>query len=188
MAPRLAPPVPGGVICQLYKPAWNPTHAAIDWCAPKGTPILAVLPGVVISIANTPHGGNNFIVKHDNGVHTYYAHCDRILVRVGQRVKKLQQLATVGATGSPNPGVVTIDPHLHMQVQAEAAFSSTHYNPLDFLDKHGIEAVDRVMYWKAGYPQLELNTATIKTGVSLLAIVGVGAIALWYYLRRKHAV
>jgi len=193
-----APPVPGGVICQQYKPPWNVRHAAIDWCAPVGTPIIAVLPGVVVSVAQTPHGGNNLIIRHDNGLHTYYAHCDRILVREGERVKKLQQIATVGATGSPNPGTTFIDPHLHMQVQAEKSFHSEHYNPLDFLDKLGIEARDvsvpagwlesplartRVMFWKDGYaPKSGLRA---KSGPAL-TLLGVGLlVGAFFWLKGR---
>jgi murein DD-endopeptidase MepM/ murein hydrolase activator NlpD len=169
---RLAPPVPGGVICQLYKPEWNPTHAAIDFCAPVGTPILAIRPGVIVEISSTPHGGNNFIIRHDNGLHTYHAHCDTILVRVGQRVKALQQIATVGKTGSPNPGVTTIDPHLHLQVMAGQAFSTTHYNPLDYLAQNGIEAKDRVMCWKDGYPKRNWTKYAVGLGLSLAMLGG----------------
>lgn len=180
MTDRLAPPVPGGRICQLYMPSWNPTHAAIDWCAPTGTPILTIDPGVVVEVSETPHGGRNLIIRHDDGLYTYWAHCDRILVRPGQRVSALQQIATVGQTGSPNPGVVYIDPHLHMQVQAKQTFHSTHYNPLDYLAARGIVAKDRVMYWKDGWP---------KTGssgiVGLLIGLTVGGGAIWAWKRYR---
>lgn len=171
----LTPPVPGSTICQLYTPAWNPTHRALDFCAPKGTPILTPLAGVVVSVENTPHGGNNFIIRHDNGLHTYYAHCERILVRVGERVKQFQQVATVGATGSPNPGVTFIDPHLHMQVMAGQSFSSEHYNPAILLDKVGVEIKDRKLYWKPGYPKAQFMSAS--SGRLVLVVMSVAALA-----------
>jgi len=181
-----APPVPGGKICQLYKPSWNPSHAAIDWCAPKGTPIVTVLSGTVVVVANTPHGGNNLIIRHDNGLHTYYAHMDRVYVRQGERVKALQQIGTVGATGSPNPGVTFIDPHLHMQVQAKQTFHSEHYNPLDFLAAQGIEERDRVMYWKEGFePKAQTPLAKAGPGVTLLLLgLGIGYL-FWSKVRTK---
>jgi murein DD-endopeptidase MepM/ murein hydrolase activator NlpD len=165
---------------------------------------LAVLPGVVVSVANTPHGGNNFIIRHDNGLHTYYAHCDQIFVREGERVKRLQQIATVGATGSPNPGTTFIDPHLHMQVQAKQSFQSEHYNPLDFLDALGIEARDatvpagwlasplnktRVMYWKEGYSsKTGVPKAKPGPGLTLLGI-GLGAgLLFWWKARVSRSV
>jgi murein DD-endopeptidase MepM/ murein hydrolase activator NlpD len=182
----LAPPVPGATICGRYPYAWRRgeqvQHLAIDFCAPKGTPILAVLPGVVVKISETPHGGRNFIIRHDNGLHTYYAHCDRILVREGQRVGRFQQIATVGQTGSPNPGVVWIDPHLHMQVQAEESFHSQHYDPLDFLAALGIDEVDGVLVWRAGYPPSEVNVAVVGLGVVAAAVVVFGGI---WWSRRK---
>jgi murein DD-endopeptidase MepM/ murein hydrolase activator NlpD len=185
---RLAPPVPGGTICGRYPYAWRNgeqvSHAAIDFCAPLGTPILAVLPGVVVQVSETLHGGRNFIVRHDGGLYAYYAHCDRILVQVGQRVERFQQMATVGQTGSPNPGVVFIDPHLHMQVQAAASFASQHYSPLDFLAEQGIEEVDGVMVWHAGYPRPAVNVAAV--GVGVVAAVAVVFGGIWWS-RRTHS-
>ena len=179
--PRVAPPVPGGKICGRYMPSWKPDHRAIDFCAPKGTPIISVRPGVVVLVADTPHGGNNLIIRHDNGLHTYYAHCDRILVREGQQVKRYQQVAVVGATGSPNPGVIWIDPHLHMQVMAGQSFSSVHYSPLDFLAQNGIEERDGVMYWKPGYPQSMLARLASPTVFAGLTLVGLGTLAGYYF-------
>lgn len=179
---RLAPPVPGGKICQLYRPDWNTTHAAIDWCAPVGTPIYTIDPGVVVAVADTPHGGNNLIIRHDDGLHTYWAHCDRILVREGQRVRARQKIAEVGATGSPNPGVVWIDPHLHMQVQAGQAFGTEHFNPLDYLAARGIVTVDRVGYWADGYPEGILW----KPLVGGILLVAAGAAAAHFAARRRR--
>jgi len=51
------------------------------------------------------------IIDHGNGLRSMYAHCSRLLVDVGQMVKKGQQIADVGATG------FATGPHVHYQLE-----------------------------------------------------------------------
>ena len=182
---RLAPPVPGGVLCGAYPVAWrgNPPepvdHRAIDFCAPKGTPIIAILPGVVVTKTTTEHGGNNFIISHGSFV-TYYAHCDRIFKEIGDRVQKFEIVATVGQTGVTSQGY-TPDPHLHMQVMATASFSSEHYDPVAFLDGLGVQKRGLNFYWKDGYPKG--LSPILALGIGALAVVG--GVFVWTKVRTK---
>ncbi|MBP5612106.1 MAG: M23 family metallopeptidase, partial [Bacteroidales bacterium] len=50
------------------------------------------------------------VVDHGNGYLTHYAHLSRIIVRVGQTVKRGQVIGLVGNTGG------TSGPHLHYEV------------------------------------------------------------------------
>ncbi|MDR0617097.1 MAG: M23 family metallopeptidase [Synergistaceae bacterium] len=93
----------------------NRSHGAVDMVIKKGTPIAAAADGVVIVAAE---GGKNFkgygktvIIDHGNGVHTLYAHCNSLLVKMGQRVKRGDFIATVGRTGR-----ATTD-HVHFEVR-----------------------------------------------------------------------
>lgn len=92
-------------------------HGAIDIVAPKGTPIAAAADGVVTVAAN---GGKNWsgygrvvVIDHGNGVHTLYAHCDTTIVKMGQRVKQGEYIATVGRTGRASTD------HCHFEVRVD---------------------------------------------------------------------
>jgi murein DD-endopeptidase MepM/ murein hydrolase activator NlpD len=87
-------------------------HAGIDLTAPTGTPIVASASGVVVRVQQGYSGGygNNVVIDHGNGYQTLYAHMHTISCRVGNRVKRGQELGTVGSTG------LSTGPHLHYEV------------------------------------------------------------------------
>ncbi len=90
-------------------------HSGIDITAPngRGTPIRAVLDGVVISADKKKwRGGKGLVVelRHKNGMRTLYAHNSKVLCKVGQYVKQGTPIALVGSTG------YTTGPHLHFEV------------------------------------------------------------------------
>ena len=76
-----------------------------------GAPIYASAGGRVI-YATYNSGGYGRLVKidHGNGVQTWYAHCNTLLVSVGDVVAQGQQIATAGSTGN------VTGPHLHFEV------------------------------------------------------------------------
>ena len=98
-------------------------HTGLDIAAPNGTPILAVTDGVVTHASPMGTYGNLVIISHGNGVETYYAHCSRILVSVGQKVSSGQQIALVGSTGNSTGN------HLHLEVR----INNKPVNPQKFL-------------------------------------------------------
>ena len=85
-------------------------HEGIDISAPMGTPIVASAGGLVVDVGNERGYGNLLAIDHGYGLVTRYAHCSKILVRVGQRVKRNQEVALVGNTG------ISTAPHLHYEV------------------------------------------------------------------------
>ena len=85
-------------------------HEGIDVTAPAGTPIEAPAAGVVTAAGWEAGYGNTIDISHGYGISTRYAHTSKILVRVGQRVARGQQIALVGNTG------LATGPHLHYEV------------------------------------------------------------------------
>lgn len=86
-------------------------HTGLDIGAASGSNIYAVADGVVKYAGSMGSYGNLVIVSHGNGVETYYAHCSRILVSVGQQVSSGDNIALVGSTGN------STGPHLHLEVR-----------------------------------------------------------------------
>ncbi|MSR06646.1 MAG: M23 family metallopeptidase [Gemmatimonadetes bacterium] len=86
-------------------------HEGVDVSAPMGAPISAPAGGLVIDIGNNEPGyGKIVTIDHGYNIVTRYAHCSRINVRVGQRVKRGEVIALVGKTG------ISTGPHLHYEV------------------------------------------------------------------------
>jgi len=86
-------------------------HNGIDFSAPIGTPIFSSGDGIVIKVEKAKTGyGNNIIIDHGYGYHTRYAHINKSLVWVGQKVSRGERIATVGNSGKSTA------PHLHYEV------------------------------------------------------------------------
>lgn len=83
-----------------------------------GSPILASAAGKVIAAGYDGGYGNQVTIDHGNGYTTKYAHADRLLVRLGDRIEQHQQIALVGSTGR------STGPHLHYEI-------SYHQQPID---------------------------------------------------------
>jgi murein DD-endopeptidase MepM/ murein hydrolase activator NlpD len=85
-------------------------HEGMDLSARMGTEIEAPAAGVVTQVSWVEGYGNMLTIDHGYGLVTRYAHCSKILVVRGQRVKRGQQIALVGNTG------LSTGPHLHYEV------------------------------------------------------------------------
>jgi murein DD-endopeptidase MepM/ murein hydrolase activator NlpD len=85
-------------------------HLGLDFDAPPGTDIKAVAEGVVTWSGERPGYGNVVEIDHGNGYMTRYAHNQKNLVRVGERVHAGQVIAKVGTTGR------VTGPHCHFEV------------------------------------------------------------------------
>ena len=84
-------------------------HKGIDLGAKIGTPIYAVLDGTVVYSGVQGAYGNVVVIEHPDFVMTVYAHNEKNLVSVGDKVSKGQQIATLGNTGNAT------GPHLHFE-------------------------------------------------------------------------
>lgn len=104
------------------------SHPAADLLTPKGTPVVAVMNGVVDRVEHRSWGfGNTVVIKHPNVpdpdyperktvLYSSYAHLGNILVAKGDIVTKGKQIAVSGQTG------LATAPHLHFQIDKEASF------------------------------------------------------------------
>jgi len=85
-------------------------HEGIDVSAPMGAEIEAPASGIVTDVKWEEGYGNLLTIDHGYGLVTRFAHCSKILVVRGQRVKRGQKVALVGSTG------LSTGPHLHYEV------------------------------------------------------------------------
>ncbi len=90
-------------------------HSGMDIATSAGSPIYAADGGTVSFADFDGTYGNIVIVDHDNGEQTCYAHCDTMLVQVGDHVFQGQQIATVGTTGR------TTGAHCHFELRIDGA-------------------------------------------------------------------
>ena len=80
------------------KPKWP--HYGIDFAADKGTEIRAMLDGVVtLAEPDLFYTGGTLIFDHGHGISTLYMHLEKILVKIGEKVKQGDIIGTVGSTG-----------------------------------------------------------------------------------------
>ncbi len=89
-------------------------HQAIDIANKTGTNILAADSGKVI-VAGWPDNvgyGNRVVIDHGNGFVTLYAHLSKVLVGVGQTVKRGDLIGLMGSTGR------STGPHCHFEIRA----------------------------------------------------------------------
>ena len=102
---------------------YNKMHTGIDIGAAGMTNILSAADGTVIRTAYSSGYGNYVMVDHGGGVVTLYAHAYKILVHVGDKVKRGDTLALVGTTG------MSTGCHIHFEVRINGVYK----NPLDYV-------------------------------------------------------
>ena len=86
-------------------------HEGIDISNRQGTAVIAPADGIVSDIGNDWVHGQILIVSHGFGMISRYSHLSKVLVKVGQRVKRRDKVAEIGMTGRAT------GPHLHYEVR-----------------------------------------------------------------------
>ena len=89
----------------------NAMHEGIDYVMPEGSAIHAAAGGIVVYSAYHVQYGNMVEIDHGHDVITRYAHGSKLLVKVGQVVRRGQEIARVGSTGRSTGN------HLHFEVR-----------------------------------------------------------------------
>lgn len=94
-------------------------HEGIDLTARRGTPLVAVRTGTIVTVDPADDGpddltGIGLTLRADDGHRFFYAHLDsleRAASRVGNRVEAGQRIGTLGQTGNARFSI----PHLHFE-------------------------------------------------------------------------
>ena len=101
------------------------THKGLDIGLRKGDSVKAAFDGVVRYAKYNRGGfGNLVILRHFNGLETYYAHLSKLKVQVNQVVKAGDIVGLAGSTGRSR------SPHLHFEVR----YKDVPMDPMRMLD------------------------------------------------------
>jgi murein DD-endopeptidase MepM/ murein hydrolase activator NlpD len=98
-------------------------HKGIDFAGKMGSDIIAVAGGVVTGAGKRYGYGQLVEIDHGRNYVTRYGHNKKILVKVGDTVKKGQVIAKMGSTGR------STGPHVHFEVVK----NGKHLNPAKFI-------------------------------------------------------
>lgn len=98
-------------------------HKGLDIIAPPGTQVVAPADGIITRVGRAGGFGNSVLISHGQGVVTRYGHLQSTQVKVGQRVKRGEPIATVGSTGR------STGPHLHYEVLVHRR----HVDPVNYI-------------------------------------------------------
>lgn len=104
-------------------------HNGIDIGATYGVPVYSVADGVVSYSGSASGFGTLVIITHDNGMESYYAHCQNLIVTSGQEVIAGEQIAEIGSEGR------STGPHLHFEIR----INGEHVDPMLYLIPPGSE-------------------------------------------------
>ena len=121
-------PVKGKLLSSFGAKEGGLHNDGINIAAKEGAPVKAAENGVIAYAGNELRGfGNLLLIKHANGYVTAYAHNATLLVSRGDKVKKGQDIATVGSTGNVSTpqlhfelrkGKKPLDPRKHLPKQS----------------------------------------------------------------------
>jgi hypothetical protein len=116
-------PTRGFLTSQFGASRGHRMHEGLDIASRVGTPIVASGSGIVTFVGYKGGYGYTFKIDHGYGIQTVHAHCSKIFVQEGDRVKRGQLLAQVGNTGS------STGPHLHYEIRVDGV----PVNPMRYL-------------------------------------------------------
>lgn len=88
-------------------------HYGVDLAVETGTDVGAFAAGTVDYIGESDVYGQYLQLDHGNGVTSFYAHCSRLCVQQGQKVRAGEKVAESGATGD------VTGPHLHFEMKKD---------------------------------------------------------------------
>ncbi len=121
-------------------------HNGIDLRAKMRTPVFTTADGVVKYVQNKDRGGFGkvIMIAPHYGFETVYAHLDSTKLKVGDVVKKGQQIALSGNTG------ISTGPHLHYEVKyAQKVLNPWSFMKWDLKNYESIFEAQRRVEWES---------------------------------------
>lgn len=170
----LKSPVPGGIITARFGdsgPRWTNKHTGMDFAGVIGTPVRAVMSGIVMKSGWESNAYGNVVkIRHTTAsgtLETWYAHLLR--ASATGAVKKGEIIGLLGNTGN------VTGPHVHLEVRQNgrpvdpAPFLGTqvHPNPEGIGPQFGINLPD--------FGAFGLRAGQFVGGLALLIIAAFGA-------------
>ena len=104
-------PVQGSVISRFGPRGLRGWHRGVDIKAPRGAPIHAAAPGIVMFSRRSVAYGRVIKIAHANGLSTIYAHNSVNFVEAGDRVRAGALIGAVGRSGRATTN------HLHFELR-----------------------------------------------------------------------
>ncbi|MBR5254933.1 MAG: peptidoglycan DD-metalloendopeptidase family protein [Bacteroidales bacterium] len=98
-------------ITSRFGPRRRRWHYGVDLGLRIGDPVKVMFDGKVRIAKRSGAYGNLVVIRHDNGLETYYAHLSKISVKPNQDVKAGEILGLGGNTGR------STGPHLHLEIR-----------------------------------------------------------------------
>lgn len=115
-----------GAINSPYGPRWGSMHKGLDIHLRSGDAVKAAMPGKVrYAQLNSGGYGNLVVLRHPNGLETYYAHLTEIKVKPNAWVQAGTVIGTGGNTGAEWSGE-----HLHFEMR----YRDRAFDPLLIID------------------------------------------------------
>jgi len=115
---------PSSHLYSAFGPRRGRQHKGIDTDLNIGDTLRSVFDGKVRYAEYVSGFGNLVIVRHFNGLETYYAHQSKILVSLNDMVKAGDVLGLGGETGN------ALGPHLHFEIR----YKDNAFNPEKIID------------------------------------------------------
>lgn len=156
-----------GTITSRYGWRDGKNHNGIDIDLEVWDPVKAAFPGMVRFIGYSGGYGRLVVIRHYNGLETYYAHLHRFKVKVGDQVDAGDIVGLGGSSGRSTGS------HLHFEVR----YKGMPFNPehiISFKDEKLIADTVICSKNKYGYTVIPKGTVfyTIKRGDYLYKIAG----------------
>ena len=130
-----------GVLTSHYGPRWGKNHSGVDISLKTGQVVKSAWNGRVRYAKFNDGGyGNLVVVRHYNGLETFYAHLSKLLVAPNQEVKAGEVIGLGGNTGH------SFGAHLHFEIR----FFDTPINPEFVIDFAKSDVIDQNLFVHKG--------------------------------------
>jgi murein DD-endopeptidase MepM/ murein hydrolase activator NlpD len=100
-------------------------HYGLDFAARRGTPIKATADGVITFAGKNGSIGITAKIDHGNGYVTIYGHCNKLVVKKGQQIRRGDVIGEIGNTGR------STGDHLHYEIRQNGKAVNPHRYLLD---------------------------------------------------------